>query len=70
MALPPSGTFEYFATIPAEMEQRLFPWPLQLGETIEPRGDPLFDFRLVGYSPFLRIADGGQSPIQLVLDRG
>ena len=63
MALPACETFKYSATLPADMKDPCFPWPLQLGETIERlSGDPLFDFRLVGYSPFLRIADGGAIP--------
>ena len=62
MALPPSDTFKYFAIIPADMEEPWVRWPLQLGETIKRSGDALFDFRLVGYSPLLRIADGGTIP--------
>ena len=59
MALPPSGTFEYVVTVPAQQGPESFPWPLQLGEEITPRGDSLFDDRLVGYTPSLEILDGG-----------
>lgn len=59
MALPDSGTFNYLVTVPEENGPKSFPWLLELGEEIEPRGDALCDDRLVGYSPLLSVGDGG-----------
>lgn len=59
MALPDSETFNYVVTVPQQNGPKSFPWLLELGEEIEPRGDALRDDRLAGYSPLLSVADGG-----------
>lgn len=59
MALPASETFNYVVTVPEENGPKSFPWLLELGEKLEPRGDALCDDRLVGYSPLLWVADAG-----------
>jgi hypothetical protein len=62
MALPPAGTFHYIATVPTDTGQGSFPWPTQLFESIAPIGESLFDDRLVGYAPLLRISEGEEIP--------
>ncbi|GAC1678438.1 MAG: hypothetical protein PVS2B2_15540 [Candidatus Acidiferrum sp.] len=57
MALPPSGTFHYLTTVPAEAGQDCFPWPTQLAESFNTSGNSLFDHRLVGYIPSLWISE-------------
>lgn len=59
MALSASGTFDYVVKVRVENGPDSFPWLLELGEQIEPRGNAIWDDRLVGYSPLLRISDGG-----------
>ena len=57
--LPESHTFNYVVTVPEENGPTSFPWLLEPGEKIEPRGDARCDDRLVGYSPLLSVTDGG-----------
>lgn len=59
MALSASETFDYVVKVRVENGPDSFPWLLDLGEQIEPRGNAIWDDRLVGYSPLLRISDGG-----------
>jgi hypothetical protein len=62
MALPPCHTFEYAVAVPTDNGQGSFPWPMQMTENVEPRGDSLFDDRLVGYAPLLQISEGEEIP--------
>jgi len=61
--MPLSGTFNYFAVVPANfLEDRSSPWPIQLSHVVDKIGEPLHDSRLTGLSPRLTIADGGPTP--------
>ena len=61
MAIPPSGTFDYFVKVP-DHNQALFPWSVQVQGSVERTGDSLTDSRLVGLSPRLQITDAGMTP--------
>jgi hypothetical protein len=62
MTMPPCGTFHYCVTLPGESVDSSVSLQLQLGQLIEPTGDPLNDNRLLGYSPTLLITDAGPAP--------
>ena len=62
MTMPPSGTFQYFTTVPSNLVQSPSPWPLKPLQPVDRIGDSLHDSRLVGLSPSLTITDAGLTP--------
>ena len=54
------GTFDYVATVPADMATS--PGPLTTHDDVTPTGDSRLDDRLVGLTPTLVIADAGSTP--------
>jgi hypothetical protein len=60
MSMPLESTFDYFAVVPHDPEQRGQPWPARQRSR---RGDENFPkSRLVGPTPSLQITDGGLTP--------
>lgn len=59
--IPPCGTFDYVSLVP-DPEDRSKPWPVRLREPVELSGDSLFDSRLVGIAPMLKMSDSGLTP--------
>jgi hypothetical protein len=62
LAIPPSGTFHYVATVTDPLGEGRASWPVLLAETIQTTGNVLCDSRLVGLAPTLEIADAGTTP--------
>jgi len=56
--MPPSGTFRYSTTVPKD-GMDAFPWVMKSLDGFKSTGNPLFDNRLVGWSPLLYIRDVG-----------
>jgi hypothetical protein len=60
MAIAPSGTFDYVATVPHQFEARQ--WTVSHRTPVEGGSDRLRGRRLVGLSPSLEITDAGLTP--------
>src|SRR5262245_55649786 len=62
MVMPPSGTFDYVATVPEGAHQDASGWLLRLRDPVDSRGVAVLDSRLVGYCPRLQVSDAGRFP--------
>jgi len=60
--IPPSGTFDYVATVPEKPAGSLSEWAARLRYPVKQTGRDISDRRLVGYAPRLRITDAGLTP--------
>ena len=62
MSMPPSATFDYVTIVPECAGDGGFEGRGNLREPIVRRGSDLFDSRLVGMTPRVRVADAGLTP--------
>jgi len=62
MSMPPSGTFDYVLTVPERIGDNGFECRAAVRKAIVRTGDRLFDSRLVGTTPLVRVADAGLTP--------
>src|SRR5262245_21831955 len=56
--MPPCGTFSYSVILPCDALESQGPWDCRSDEEPRRTGNRLFDFRLLGFSPKIRIGDG------------
>jgi len=62
MSMPPSGTFDYVLTVPERIGDNGFECRAAVRKAIVRTGDRLFDSRLVGTAPLVRVIDAGVTP--------
>jgi hypothetical protein len=62
MAIAPSGTFDYVAVVPESVTANGFECHAALREPIVNGGNDLWNMRLVGHQPILRVSDAGLTP--------
>ena len=62
MVMPASGTFDYIAIVPERSGDTDFECRGDLRERIVTTGDDLWDSRLVGLAPLIRVTDAGLTP--------
>jgi hypothetical protein len=62
MAMAPCSTFDYVATVPEHPEAGVFACRAAVRESIVDTGSDIYDARLVGMEPDVRVSDAGLTP--------